>query len=279
MTYRGMDKAALDAAYDNGKAVGSERRDRYLADWTRRTKELAARSGALTGLAYGPAPRHRIDFYPCGSTGAPTLVFIHGGYWQFSDKENYGCVAEGPLAHGINVALVEYRLAPAVRMDAIVAEVRRALDWLKVNLGRLDAATDGIIVSGHSAGGHLTAMMITELGVIGAMPISGLFDLEPLRQSYINDKVGMDEDEARRNSPLLHIPSAAAPQAVAVGGNELPELRRQSAEYHAALAARGLSSRLLQLDGHDHFSVLEELASPAGQLTAAVRDLIDGAPR
>jgi arylformamidase len=274
MAYRGMDKAALDAAYDNGAAVGIERRDRHLADWTRRTRDLAQRSGAVLDLAYGPAPRHRIDFYPCGSKGAATLVFIHGGYWQFSDKENYGCVAEGPLAHAINVALLEYTLAPAARMDAIVAEAKRGLDWLKVNLARLGAATDGMVVSGHSAGGHLAAMLIAEPGVIGGMPVSGLFDLEPLRLSYINDKVAMDEDEARRNSPIHHLPAASAPQVIAVGGNELPELRRQSEEYHAALSGRGLPSRLEVLNGIDHFSILEELASPTGRLTAVVKSLI-----
>jgi arylformamidase len=279
MAYRGMDKAALDAAYDNGAAVGLERRNRYLADWTRRTQELAQRSGALLDFAYGPAPRNRIDFYPCGSKGAPTLVFIHGGYWQLSDKENYGCVAEGPLAHAINVALLEYTLAPAARMDAIVAEAKRGLDWLKVNLARLGAATDGMVVSGHSAGGHLAAMLVAEPGVIGGLPVSGLYDLEPLRLSYINDKVGMDEDEAWRNSPIHHLPAASPPQVIAVGGNELPELRRQSADYHAALSARGLPSRLELLDGNDHFSILEELANPAGRLTATVRNLIAGAPR
>jgi arylformamidase len=230
-------------------------------------------------LAYGPGPRHRIDFYPCGRKGAPTLVFIHGGYWQFSDKENYGCMAEGPLAHGINVSLLEYTLAPAARLDEIVAEVKRGIDWLKVNLGRLGAATDGFVVAGHSAGGHLAAMAITEPGVVGGLPISGLFDLEPLRLSYINDKVGMDEDVARRNSPMLHIPSAAPMQIVAVGASELPEMQRQSADYHAALSQRGLPARFLTLDGHDHFSILEELASPEGRLTAALRDVLAEEPR
>jgi arylformamidase len=274
MLYRGMDKAALDAAYNNGAAIGIERRDRYFAEWTARTKALAARAGARLDLRYGAGARQRIDFYPCGTTGAPTLVFIHGGYWQLSDKENYGCVAAGPLAHGINVALIEYTLAPAIRMDGIVAEVRRALAWLRGSLASLGAARGGFVVSGHSAGGHLTAMALGEPGVLGAVPISGLFDLEPLRLSYINDKVGMDEAEAARNSPQRHIPASAPPLAMAVGGDELAELRRQSEEYHLACAARGLASRHLVLAGHDHFSILDELERPEGQITRAVRQLL-----
>jgi arylformamidase len=117
-------------------------------------------------------------------------------------------------------------------------------------------------------------MAIAEPGVAGGMPISGLFDLEPIRLSYLNDKVGLDPAEAARNSPILHLPPAAAPQIVAVGGAELPELQRQSAEYRAALVARGLPVRHLVLAGHEHFSILEELASPQGQLTEALLTLI-----
>lgn len=276
MLYRGMDKPALDAAYNNGAAVGIERRDRYLAEWTARTAALAAKVGAQRNLRYGDGARHRIDFLPCGQAGRPTLFFIHGGYWQMSDKENYGIVAEGPLARGVNVALVEYTLAPAIRMDAIVAEIKAALAWLRSRLASLGAAADGLYVAGHSAGGHLTAMVAGEPGVKGAMPISGLFDLEPIRLSYINDKVGLDPAEAERNSPLKHIARTSPPQIIAVGGAELPELQRQSAEYYDALTARRVKAQHLVAAGHDHFSVLEEMASPHGSLTAALMRLVNG---
>lgn len=273
MTYRGMDKAALDAAYNNSAAVGLERRDRHLADWTARTAALAERVRARRDLRYGAGERQRLDFYPCGTAGAPTLVFIHGGYWQFSDKENYGCVAAGPLAHGINVALVEYTLAPALRMDGIVAEIRAALAWLRAQLGGLGAAPDGFVVSGHSAGGHLAALAMAEPGVLGGLPISGLFDLEPIRLGSLNNKVAMDEAEAERNSPIRHLPPAAPPLVVAIGGGELPEMQRQSADYHKAWVAHGLASQHLVLPGHDHFTILEELARPDGRLTDAARGL------
>jgi arylformamidase len=274
--YRGMDKAALDAGYNNTAAVGMPKRDRYIADWTARTGELAKKVNARLNLRYGDGPRHRIDFFPCGRKSAPTLVFVHGGYWQMSDKENYGFVAEGPLSQGINVAMVEYTLAPAIRMDGIVAEVKLAVKWIVANLGELGAATDGIYVAGHSAGGHLTAMVVSEPGVKGAIPISGLFDLEPIRLSYLNDKVQMDEAEARRNSPVLFLPASGSPIVITVGADELPELRRQSEEFHQAWTKKGLKARYLPLAGHEHFSILEELASPKGKLTAALNDLIAG---
>jgi arylformamidase len=276
IVYRGMDRAALDAAYNNTAAVGQEKRNRYIADWTARSKALADKVRTKRDLRYGEAPRNRIDFYPSGKANAPTFVFIHGGYWQMSDKENYGFVGAGSLAHGINVALIEYTLAPAIKMDGIVAEVKRAVAWIVAHLGDLGAARDGVYVGGHSAGGHLTAAVVSEPGVKAAIPISGLFDLEPIRLCYLNDAVRMDEAEARRNSPLLSLPATAPPIVVSVGEDELSELRRQSADYYAAWTTKGLKGRYLPLAGHEHFSILEELASPDGKLTQALRDLIAG---
>jgi arylformamidase len=273
--YRGMDKATLDAAYNNGAAVGMDKRTRYVTDWTARSKALAQRVNAKIDLRYGDAPRNRLDFLPCGKKDAPTLIWIHGGYWQMSDKENYGCIGEGPLAHGINVVLVEYTLTPAIKLDGIVSEVRRACGWVVAHRAEL-GASDRFYVAGHSAGGHLTAMAVTEPGIAGGIAVSGLFDLEPIRLSYLNDAVRMDEAEAKRNSPLLHLPASAPPLVVTVGAAELPELVRQSKEYAEAWTKKGLKGRYLPLPGHEHFSILEEFASPNGKLTAALLDLVAG---
>jgi acetyl esterase/lipase len=191
-----------------------------------------------------------------------------------SGKETFRFLARGPLAHGISVALVGYTLAPAARLDAIVAEIRAAVGWLGTHGGRLGVDPARLVISGWSAGGHLTAMALAAPGVVGGLAISGLFDLEPIRRSYINDKLGLDEAEARRNSPLLHLDAVPRPLIVAYGGGELPELRRQSEEYAQARARVGLPGRLARLDGHNHFTILEQLASPDGALTAAVRELL-----
>ena len=275
MIYRDMDQTSLDAAYNNSAAVGP-RQQTYFADWKTRSEAIARKIPVKRDLRYGEGPRQRFDFFPCGQTGAPTLLFIHGGYWQMGDKEQFSFIAAGPLSRGINVAAIEYSLAPAIRMDGIVAEIRLAIAWIIRHLGDLDATTDGVYIGGHSAGGHLTAMMMTEPGIRGAIAISGLFDLEPIRLCYLNHKLGMDGAEAQRNSPLLHLPATAPPLIIAVGGSELPELRRQSEEYSRAWTASGLNARFLSLSGHDHFSILEELATPAGKLTAMLAELIRG---
>jgi arylformamidase len=260
--YRGMDRAALDAAYNNSAAVANS--TAIVAGWTARSDRLRASRPGMLDLRYGEAERNRIDFFEA-KPGAPLLVFIHGGYWQMRAKESFAFLASGPLAHGISVALIGYSLAPQKRLDAIVAEVRSALDFL----ARMRSE---FVVSGWSAGGHLTAMALSHRAVKGGLAISGIYDLEPVRLCYLNEKLGLDEDEARRNSPLANRSSDVKPLRIAYGTDELPELRRQSESYAAALP----HARLHPLAGHNHFSILEELASPTGSLTALVRTLLDG---
>ena len=128
-------------------------------------------------------------------------------------------------------------------------------------------------MAGHSAGGHLTAAAMSDQRLAGGIAISGIYELEPVRLNYLNDKLRLDEAEATRNSPIRHLPSHAAPLVVAVGLGELPELIRQSEEYWSAWQAKGLRGQYLPLPEHDHFSILEELAQPSGRLFAALKDL------
>jgi arylformamidase len=274
MLYRGMDRAALDAGYNNRDAVGSDAVERHNAGWKARSDALRAQRKPELDLRYGTTERERLDFYPSGAPKAPTLIFIHGGYWQLNDKEPFNFIAEGPLAHGINVAIVEYTLAPAARMDRICAEIHRSVDWLLANLARLGGDPDKLYVSGHSAGGHLTSVAMANPRLAGGIAVSGIFDLEPIRLNYLNDKLQLDPAEAARHSTIKHLPKQAGRLVVAVGVNELPELVRQSAEYAQAWTASGLKGSYLPLPGHDHFSILDELARPDGKLTQALRQLV-----
>src|SRR5262249_10822764 len=137
-------------------------------------------------------------------------------------------VAEGPLAHGFNVAVAGYTLAPEPTMDRIVREARTALRWLHRQLATLGGDPSRLYVGGWSAGGHLAAMLMDEPILAGGLAISGLFDLEPIRRCYLNEKLGLDAEEAHRNSPLLNVPARAAKFIIAYGAEELPELKRQS---------------------------------------------------
>jgi arylformamidase len=269
--YRGMDQAALDAAYNNTTAVADSAR--WIVEWERRSTALAAEHPRHLDLRYGPRERNRVDFFPAPRTGAPVLVFIHGGYWQMRAKEIFRFLASGPLAHGISFANVGYTLAPAATLREIVEEVLSAITWIAENAEAYGADPKRLYVSGWSAGGHLTAMSLGHPEVRGGLAISGIFDLEPIRLSYLNQKLSLDRADIEPLSPLANLPASSPPLLIAYGTGELSELQRQSREYAAARMAAGLPGRLAALEGHNHFSILEELANPEGALTALVRQL------
>ena len=270
--WRGMTRPELDAAYDNSAAVSGSAR--IVAGWRTRSGAFRARHPDLLDLAYGERARNRLDLFRCGQPGAPLLVFIHGGYWQRNDKDMFACMAEGPLARGFDVALVGYTLAPEIRLGAIVAEIGTAIGWLRRKGPALGVGEGRLIVSGWSAGGHLTAAMMGRPDVDGGLAISGIFDLEPCRLNYLNDALHLDADEVAAQSPLAHLPARAGRLVLSYGLAELPELQRQSRDYEAAWVGAGLSGSLLPLAGHNHFTILDELTAPDGRLVAAALDLV-----
>jgi acetyl esterase/lipase len=271
IVWRGFTRPQLDDAYNNSAAVAGSAAK--VAEWTQRSAVFRERHGGELDLAYGPRPRNRLDLFRSGAPDAPLLVYIHGGYWQRNQKDFYSCLGEGPLAHGIDMAFVGYTLAPDATMTDIVEEIRAAVRWLRREGERLRVARGGLIVSGWSAGGHLTAMAMHLPEVDAGLAISGVYDVEPCRLNYLNEKLRMTPQEAEAVSPIRHLPQRSGPLAIAYGGDELPELRRQSEDYGRALQAAGLRADVFALAGHDHFSILEELAAADGKLTRMVLDL------
>src|SRR6187399_2739530 len=158
LDWRAMSQEARDLGLNNGVAVSGS--VEMVAGWEQRSAELRERFPEHIDLRYGPRERNRIDFLKAAEA-APTLLFIHGGYWQARAKEVFAVVAEGPMAHGINVALIGYTLAPEATLDEIVAEIHRSLDFLGEQLPALGGDASRIVVSGWSAGGHLTAMALS----------------------------------------------------------------------------------------------------------------------
>src|SRR5882724_11416797 len=226
--WRGMSQQDLDRGLNNGAAVAGS--GDIVAGWDRRSAEMRARHSLHLDLRYGPRERNRIDFLKAGER-APTLVFIHGGYWQMRAKEAFTLFAEGPMAHGINVALVGYTLAPDATLDQIVAEIYAGIDFLSAQLPALGGDGNGIVVSGWSAGGHLAAMALSHPIVRAGMAISGIYDLEPIRHSYLNEKLKADEATSRRNSPMMQEGGPLKPLSLVVGSAELPLLRKLTADF------------------------------------------------
>jgi arylformamidase len=275
--YHGMDRAALDAAYNNSAAVADS------ADWLARWHELSATvrasPRARLDIPYGSRPRARFDYFPAGAARVPLFVFIHGGYWQRNDKDIFAFIAEGPRAHGIDVAVLGYTLAPDVRLTEIVGEIHQALTVLHERADDLGFDRDRLFAGGWSAGGHLTAIVSGHPAFRGGLPISGIFDLEPIALNYLNEKLALDASEIATLSPLRVLGDRSPPLRLFVGSDELPELRRQSASYAQAARERGLPVALTVLPARHHYSILDELARPDGAITRALVELIEESAR
>ena len=263
--YRGMNQAELDAAYNNSAAVKNSAE--LMDDFGQQSAVARAASSAVLGLRYGPADRNLIDYFPADRPG-PVVIFIHGGYWQMRAKENFSFIAKALVPHGLHVALVGYTLAPHATLGEITQEIKTAIAYVKANATRYGGNPERLVVSGWSAGGHLTALCLDEPGVVGGVAISGIYDLEPMLLSYVNDKLGLVPSDVADLSPM-HLALSTQPLVVAFGQAELPELQRQSQAFFDARQKTGQPGMLLPLAGLNHFTILDELADPGSSLAKA----------
>jgi arylformamidase len=233
-------------------------------------------------IAYGPGPRHVIDLFAAegqnkAQSDAPLVVFIHGGYWQALDGSWFSHMARGLNAHGIGVAVPTYDLCPQVSVADIIMQMREAMRELAELSGRL-------IVSGHSAGGHLAACMLatdwkaydaslpSDL-VRAAYAISGLFDLLPLVPTSINKALDLDEASARAASPLFWQPPAQGSLDAVVGEAESAEYHRQSRSIVEAWGEGGIATQFGTVPAANHFTAIAPLADPASPMTLRLKEL------
>ncbi len=274
----------LDAAYNASASVESV--EPYFERYLRESERVRTAHACELDLAYGTHPRDRLDLFAAPTPGAPLFVFIHGGYWRRLDKTYVSFVAERALAAGAACALLNYPLAPLASLDNIVESTRRALVWLATESARANARPNGFIVSGHSAGGHLSGMLAATdwedyglaRGLVGGvLAVSGLFDLEPLRHTHIDEWLQLDDDSVARLSPQCHAPRGPMRVVAAVGGNESAEFIRQSVEYETFCAAAGNEASSLVLPGRNHFSVLYEFLDERSALSRTTSELLGGA--
>jgi len=277
MNLSSSDQKALDAQYNLRAAVPEH--PEYFERYAATSAAFRERWPGRLDLPYGDSARQAIDLFLPQAASPPLFVFIHGGYWQALDRKDFSFVAEPLVGAGAAVALVGYDLAPTVDMDTIVGQVRQAIAWLYRNAVAQGYDGGRICLAGHSAGGHLAAMALatdwTGLGlpadvVKGVCAISGVFDLEPIRQCYLNQVVGLDEAQARRHSPVLLPPQNRCPVMVTVGEHETPAFHRQSRAYAEALGRHGVPCELVTQSGLDHFSIIMEMANEANPAVRAV---------
>lgn len=278
--YKSYDQEGLDRQY-NARATVPDF-DQIVEHWKRRSQAFRQSNLRNADEQYGPHARERLDIFPAGEALAPTLVFFHGGYWQSMDKEVFQFIAAGFSRYGITTVFVNYPLAPEASMDKIIASCRQAMVWLHHNVAKHNGNPNNIHIAGHSAGGHIVAMLMTtnwqELDegitndlIKGGCAVSGLFDLRPIQLSYLNKVLGLDKAMTRRNSPVFLWPTCNSPLIVSVGQLESDEFHAQSQDLIEAWAEKGLAITRRVLANTDHFSILEHLTQEEAALNRAIR--------
>lgn len=262
--YKHYDQDALDKQFNNRLHV-PDFAD-YFNRWNLLSRETEKELRVVQDVQYGSMSRERLDVLPSLTPRSKTLVFIHGGYWQMLDKSMFTFIANAFYSYGVTIVLITYPMAPEVSIDQIVLSSTKAIKWVYEHISLYKGDRDQIYVAGHSAGGHLAAMLMTinwrlnnpnlPADVIkGACVISGLFNLVPIYFSYLNKVLKMDLEAALRNSPVTLKPLNLCPLIVVVGGAETAEFKDQSEELAVVWKGKGIDIQLLQLDPLNHFQL------------------------
>lgn len=222
----------------------------------------------LADRPYAAHPGARLDIFPAGRSGAPTLVFFHGGYWRSNAKEGFAFLAPPLVAAGANLVLVGYPLAPAASLSTIADCAVTALHWCRTNAALWRGEGENLFVAGHSAGGHLAALVAAEVRVRACIALSGLFDLEPLRRTSLAPLLPAEAAELRALSPL-HRPGRR-PLDLYVGAEETEGFRQQTVAFAAAARAAGAPVVCESLPGLHHYSIVLSLADRESALFGRV---------
>ena len=271
----------LDRQYEHRNFVPDA--DDYTSAQFAESERVRKTANGQFDIAYGPHEDELLDIYLADSIDtAPILVFFHGGRWARGSKTSNCEGAEIYSALGVHFVSVNFSLLPTVTMDVLVRQCRDAIAWIWQNAKIFNGDRNRIFVHGKSSGAHIGAMMaITDWQsefnlpsnlVKGALLVSGMYDLEPVRLTFRNEWLRLDEQSARRNSPILHIPKQGCPLVVGVGALETDEFRRQPRAFVDAWRAKGLECQFVEMAGRHHFTVNEEMKDAKSALVAPFLD-------
>ena len=249
---------------------------RVRAAQARKVRESAK---SWLNVPYGNSPREMLDIYAADKAGGPVLVYIHGGYWRSGSKEDNCNFVPTFTKRGATVVLVEYDLCPQVSVTDIVRQTRASIAWVYRNIPRYGGNPAKLFVSGHSAGGHLTAMALahdwakdglpSDL-IKGAVATSGVYDLDMVMKISVQEQVRMTPDIAKVNSPLLNPPRVKCPLVVAVGAAEPKGWQRISEDYFQYCKQHGMPVEYLVEPDANHYTMSEHLLDDARPLTRAM---------
>ena len=273
--YRGYSAEQLERQYNARAAVPNC--EKIFDSWRARSADYRQQSLCELDVSYGVSESETLDLFIPDRSNAPVLIFIHGGYWRSMDKSDFSYLAEGFVDRGGLVVVVNHGLCPTVTMDDIVQQMRAACEWVWRTCSKYGGDPSRIHVSGHSAGGHLTAvLMATDWPALTAglpphviksgIAVSGLFELEPMLYLPLNENLKLEWDSAHRNSPIFLKPRTDAPLSIVVGSEESEEFRRQSHDFTDKWRGWGARVEYVELSGLNHFTILDRMKNPDNPL-------------
>jgi arylformamidase len=234
-------------------------------------------------VAYGSSPRETLDIYAADKPGGPVLVYIHGGYWRSGSKEDNCNFVPTFTKRGATVVLVEYDLCPQVTVSDIVRQTRAGIAWIYMNIMRYGGDPGKLFISGHSAGGHLTAMALAHDWekeglprdfIKGAVATSGVYDLDMVMKISVQEQARLTPELAKVNSPFLNPPRARCPLVIAVGGAEPKGWQQMSDDYFQFCKQTGMGAEYLVVPGSNHYTMTEKLLDDSNPLTQAMIKLM-----
>jgi arylformamidase len=280
--YGNFSQSELNRQYDaRGTATDGQK---YRDFMSRESARVRGEFECRLDVPYGGGADEVVDVFPAARSGSPIVYFIHGGYWRSSSQSALDLFAATFVPAGCAYVSVNYTLAPHASIDEIVGQCRAGLQWTYRNAREFGGDPDRIHVIGRSAGGHLAGMMLStdwEGGwnmaadvIKGATAVSGLFDLEPVRLSNVNEWAKLDREAAYRNSPVHHLPAVGCPLILTWGELETDEFKRQSDLYRVAWASRGYPCTAFELPGKHHFASMPDLMDRDSAMTRAVFEQI-----
>ncbi len=276
---------AIDEAYNPRLRVADV--DAAAQRQAQRSAQAQRELPYSAGVPYGPTLAETVDIVPARRPGAPVFFFIHGGYWRANAARDFAQVAFGPHAMDFTIVLVDYALCPVVTLDEIVRQVRAAAAWVLRNIGEHGGDPRRVVIGGHSAGGHLGAMLLNtpwqaQYGLpddpfAGAVLVSGLYDIAPLRYSYLQPAIQLDDGIVLRNTPLSFVRPCRTPVVLTWGEREQPAFEQQSTRMLEAWHAAGNTGELMPQPGADHLSAIHGFEDAASPLCAAMRRMAEAA--
>tara|TARA_B100001741_G_scaffold305271_1_gene297293 strand:+ start:1545 stop:2411 length:867 start_codon:yes stop_codon:yes gene_type:complete len=259
---------------------------KIVPDWIKRSAITRTNLKSAIDISYGKSEKQKLDFFSSADINSPTVIFFHGGYWQRGDKSVYSFLANSFVNNNINFLAVGYDLCPKISITQIVSQAQEAIVWIWQNANKLEINKDKFIVSGHSAGGHITGMMMgTEWNkissdlpnnlILAGIPISALNLLEPIRHTTLNDALKMDKEEAKSQSPIYLPPRTNAQQLIVYGANETDEFHRQSNIYYEKFKSKERKIERFIVQDADHFDEMNDLSNESSEFFKKMKKFIE----